>query len=116
MNENILTVGFIVCVHDRVAEMDSYPRIFPNKAQAMRQFKQEINLPSDYMTFHAPRDFELVCVGAFTRSEAGHIMISSGAREVILTGTAAVDEQMRETYLRMSKTVSTQEENIHHAS
>lgn len=94
----------ITVVHDRVASMDSYPRIFGNDAQAMREFKQNVNMPSEFMTFHAPGDFEVVKIGQASRDDEGNMIVEACHRTVLLTGSAAFDQSMRDRYVMLSKT------------
>lgn len=96
-------VAIIATFHDRVAGIDSFPRLYEHEAGAMRQFKQSVNMPSDYMTFHAPGDFELVKVSEICRDENGNLLVSLTHREVLLTGTAAVDQAMRDQYVLLSR-------------
>lgn len=110
-NKSLANIAIVCVVYDRVADIDSFPRLYQNEAQAIRDFKQSVNMPSDYMTFHAPNDFELVKVSEVTRSVEGLTMIASTKREVLVTGTAAVDQNQREVYIKLSAIAKNREEN-----
>lgn len=99
-----LTIVAVCCViHDRVAGMDTLPQLYNHDAEAMRAFKKGVNMPSDSMFFHSPGDFEITKIGVAIRDDDGKVVIVSQPRDVLLTGTAAISQDMRDSYLRLSQ-------------
>lgn len=93
----------VICViHDRVASIDSIPRFYNSTADAIRGFQRDVNMPSENMLFHAPGDFELTQVGEAHRGDKGNFEMFGISRNILITGSAALNETMRDGYLRMS--------------
>jgi len=99
-----VSIGVLVTIADRVSGIDTLPRMFATQAEAMRDFKKNVNMPSDYMLFHTPGDFELVLIASVFRGANGHVGVSPYTeRQVILTGTAAKDQAMTDRYIDLQK-------------
>jgi len=97
-----MQIAIVVLVHDRVANSDMNPQFMTDNATAIRWFQKMVNLPSDSMLFHSPGDFELVQIGLSSRNEDNQVSIFGLNRSVLVTGTASVNQSMRDEYVRMS--------------
>lgn len=100
--DKIQLVSIACVVRDRLADIDTVPRVFSNEAEAMRAFKIQVNTPSHLMIYNTPGDFELVRICEFTRNVNGDLLVSDTLRSILLTGSAAMDQDMRDGYARMA--------------
>lgn len=102
----------VACVYyDRIGENDSSIRLSVNEAQALREFKLQVNVPSDSMLFHSPGDFDLVLVGHVFRTPSGKMEIVGGTRATLASGLSLIDENMRDSYARLAAAASMSKES-----
>lgn len=103
----------VICVvHDTVAGVDSVPFFADSVVAAQRSFKKQVNFPSDSYLFHSPADFQLVLIAEtdfvsseYTGGSISYRSIVPVPRDVVMTGAAAVDREMRDEYVRLSSRV-----------
>lgn len=113
MEGSYQSIGVLCTVYDRLGQIDSYPRIYESEAAAMRDFRLHVNMPSPEMVFHTPGDFELVLIARIVRDEANYVSVSSlMPREILLTGSSAVDQDLRERYIQLSVLTNKAQEKV----